>query len=737
MSSFVRVTSFNPMGKGFTVRGVPVDSKGIKTGTHLIRLDLADGLLQVEPAHGQMWSVKGDFEVLTRPTVDGKKMNTWHVYKTPQNIRFELPNKGESFIQFIALDTQFKRIGEKKARELWAEFDAQIFEMLKRGSGEDYKALLDSKILDRNEIKNLFAGFARYKNLEHSVWMTEAGIKLSTQLDIIKYHKLGTLEDIKSNPYELVHYGYKLSQIDSLRAQGGWGETDFADERLQAIASLALQKTSGSTFFRIPELRAKVRGLAGNQGNKAYVDSVMKCLEANETMAIVNEGGTVHPTSTAIQELAVAKRLVALSKVTQPFDEEAEQALAEYLDDLSYELTEKQKDAIRASVAAQVSCITGGAGTGKTTVLNGVLSVLESLGYEIHAVALSGRASMRLRESTGYGITIARLLRDDPLACELEQRKCLVIDEASMVDLPTMFQLVNHMSPHVKLILTGDPNQLPPIGAGKILKDIVDSGLVKNTMLDVVKRQEGSSGIPEYSNQVNAGEVPTPLKKGKVDFIMSSADGLIENAVKLYEMDPENSRVVAYTKAVTAEANKAIQEAVNPNGEPITFTMYGDSFKVGYLRKGDQVLFTENHYQEGIQNGSLGTLVSVETTAETDSSAPLFGVVELDNGHQVQLTQSLLDCLELGYAITLHKAQGSQFPRAIVLLEEKNTVDRSWVYTAITRAEEEVYLVGSEENFSRAVRNQPTAFRRNTALKELMRELCSQPSNCINSIGME
>ncbi|HAW8069587.1 TPA: AAA family ATPase, partial [Escherichia coli] len=164
-----------------------------------------------------------------------------------------------------------------------------------------------------------------------------------------------------------------------------------------------------------------------------------------------------------------------------------------------YELTKKQIEAVTTCLDNAVSCITGGAGTGKTTVLRTALRAYHQMGFEIHAVALSGRAAMRLHESIGFiTSTIAKLLRREPIEPSSDQPKhLLVIDEASMIDLPTMYRLVNHIHPSVRIIFTGDPDQLPPIGCGKVLADIVLSKAIANTMLDIVKRQKGSTGIPE------------------------------------------------------------------------------------------------------------------------------------------------------------------------------------------------------------------------------------------------
>lgn len=339
------------------------------------------------------------------------------------------------------------------------------------------------------------------------------------------------------------------------------------------------------------------------------------------------------------------------------------------------------------------------------------------MGYQIHAVALSGRAAMRLHESIGFTTsTIARMLREDPIEPSPEQSKhLLVIDEASMIDLPTMYRIVNHIHPSVRIVLTGDPDQLPPIGCGKVLADIVLSKAIANTMLDIVKRQEGSSGIPEYSKLVNAGIVPENLSTstGSITFHETNKSEIARVCSELFQQEADRSRVMAPTKALVAEINKLVQNDVNPDGDRLEFELHGDTFYQN-LRLGDAILFTQNHYDKGIQNGSLGTLTSV--TPINDN----LGQVTLDTGDSIEITQTVLDCMELGFAITLHKAQGSQFPRIIIALQRGKIVDRAWLYTAITRAEAEIHIVGSAEDF-RAITNAPSnSHRRNSYLAKLL-----------------
>jgi exodeoxyribonuclease V alpha subunit len=431
-------------------------------------------------------------------------------------------------------------------------------------------------------------------------------------------------------------------------------------------------------------------------------------------------------------ERVVSKRLIELNDRNNRFDNNANEAYLKAVGELPYELTKKQSGAVLTSLDNSVSCITGGAGTGKTTVLRTTLSAFHSLNYDIHAIALSGRAAMRLNESIGFETsTIARFLKNAPLddksdeSGESKKLQLLVIDEASMIDIPTMYRLVTHISPSVRILLVGDPNQLPPIGCGKVLSDIAESNVIANTELDIVKRQKGSTGIPEYSKSVNNGLVPDKLSTGNIFFHENTANNIADKCCELYTESDADSRVVAPTKKLVSEINKIIQSTQNSDGKLLEFELYGENRFLN-IKLGDAVLFTKNHYDLGVQNGSLGTLTSVtpfETESEDSSQkASYFGKITLDTGEEIGINEDILDCIELGYAITLHKAQGSQFPRIIIALKSGKIVDRAWLYTAITRAETEVHIVGSQKDLRAIIENPSNASKRNSHLVRLLKE---------------
>jgi len=708
----IRVTAV-PFRRSFStiIRGVPVrDDHLLKSANYFVSVVAPSAYLPVEPTPGQLWKVRGHKTI--KAMDHGAYKTNEHAYKNPDVFDLQMPDTGESFITFVSKDKAFTGIGESKARQLWKRFGADIHRMLTEGDAQDLKALQET--LSDQSIRALYAGYDKYKNLRHTVWMSNAKIPQSVQQRILKYHQLGTVEAIQKNPFELINFGLTFRKVDDLlKAIHGhaWEHARYPEERKQAamVQSLNDCMSDGSTWIKPRQVKSRAVGYLKSE---PAATEGMEWLKSTPSIALYHAEGRLHPTATAIQELAVAKRIRHLLGLRAALTEPEEIVVDEVIGDLPYDLTSQQLLAIYTSLTEGVSCITGGAGTGKTAVLATFLKAAERLGYSIYAVALSGRAAMRLHESTGYPTTtIARFLREDAV---LDARALLVIDEASMTDLPTMYRIINHTDPRVKLVLTGDPSQLPPIGVGKILHDLVLSDRVPNTTLNIVKRQKDSTGIPEYSKRIDSGEIPPVLSTGGVRFHdIADPDLGLERAVELFLDEPDRSRVIAPTKKLVDAANHAIQGRLNGGAPRLNFNLDGDNFFLD-LRLGDQVLFTQNYYSVGVQNGSLGRLTSI------DQNEDVVGLVRLDTGETVEVKGDLLDAMDLGYALTLHKAQGSQFPKVIVLLKEGRVVDRSWIYTAITRAEAEVHIIGSSEIFQMLVEATPKAFRRKTLLTNLI-----------------
>jgi exodeoxyribonuclease V alpha subunit len=713
---YFRVTSCQHIGSKYTIfTGVPLkaDSYKINSGKYIVSIRCENQSLPIQPSVGQQWRVRGKRALET--VLAGDYELQQHLYDAPAEMECTLPETGEALIRFIATERDFTGIGESKARALWDAFGRNLHQMLRSDTPEHRERL--KAVLSNASIDALFIGYAKYRNLAHANWLASLGIPLRIQQRILKYHDERTVDVLKGNPYALLGFGMSFADIDAISEQLGLEKS--TPVRLAAALESAIRKQveKGHTYATHKALNPEIVKLLGD---KELVSEAFSQGHRNGQFILRPETGTYHPTAQLMMESVVAKRLKTLATIKDE-DEFVFKALTEAVLELPYDLTEQQIEAVESSLTNAVSCITGGAGTGKTTVLRTVLKAYASLGYEVHAVALSGRAAMRLHESIGFfTMTIARLLREEPISPSLVQPKhLLVIDEGSMIDLPTMYRIVTHLDPSVRIILTGDPNQLPPIGCGKVLSDIVESGAIATVELDIVKRQEGATGIPEYSATINRGEVPPSLSVGAITFHETPPERLVDKCKTLYAESAHNTQIIGATKALVGELNVECQRLINPSGQRLEFTLHGDDFYLD-LRVGDPILFTRNNYNIGIQNGSLGLLSSAERDAQDDQET--FGAVTLDTGEEIVITEDVFDCMELGYAITLHKAQGSQFPRIIVVVQRGRISDRAWLYTAITRAEAEIHIVGQASDFATIAKSVSNANLRASFLRELLEE---------------
>jgi exodeoxyribonuclease V alpha subunit len=691
--------------------GMPLkrDSYRTNSGKYFVTVKADPEMLPMPPAIGQHWTIRGTrrFDVLD---FDGYGMSQ-HTYENPIEVTCDLPETGEQFIRFVANEKDFKGIGESKARALWGAFGKDLYLMLRQDTEANRNRL--KALLSDGAVRALYKGYAKYRNLSYCNWMTETGIPALIQQRLLKHHAESSVEEIKSNPYLLAGFGMEFRQVDELARSRFALEADDP-RRLSAALESALRKEveKGHTYTEQKDLRPHLTQMLSDPAlaTRALIAG------HDKSQYILNpETGTYHPTAQLLMESVIVRRLLKLADIDGLYDEQAAAVFHEAASKLPYPLLAAQQEAVEVTLDNGLSCITGGAGTGKTTVLRTALEAFDRLGYQIHPVALSGRAAMRLHESIGFvTMTIAALLKKPPIEPSNEHpRHVLVIDEASMVDIPTMYRLVTHIHPSVRIVLTGDPDQLSPIGCGKVLADIVASGVIADTRLDVVKRQEGSTGIPEYSNMINAGTMPSKLTMGRVTFHETAKDRIPETCTDLFLRKSNETRIIGATKKTVSDINKLVQQAANPDGKRIEFNIQGNEFFLD-MRVGDVVLFTQNNYDKGIQNGSLGILTGVECDGD------VYGTVKLDVGETVEISQALLDCMELGYAITLHKAQGSQFPRIVVALEPGRIVDRAWLYTAITRAEAEVHIVGSAADMKQIVEPPSRSHSRRSYLTNLL-----------------
>ncbi|MCG9618592.1 ATP-dependent RecD-like DNA helicase [Vibrio diabolicus] len=707
---YVRVTSAFPlrdnkyMFYGVFVRGSHRSNK--VSARSYAAIYCSESKFEVEPRVGQIYELLGKPEVRIKDD-SGYEM-TEVSFVEPYKIKIVLPETAEEFIGFISKEKDFVGIGEAKARLLFDTFGGTVFEIL---SQKDITSL--KKVLTVDSAEALIAGYRKYENLRYASWFAEKKIPPRVQARLFRYHKANSVEQVKENPYLLQHFGLSFEETDNI-AQMYFDIEEDDLRRLNAMVESAMRDycSEGHTVADVSILFSRIASLANDEdlAEEAIIN-------AHSSLAVYYDPNSerIHNTGTYIMEKVIAKRLAKLSQKHEwltVFDESHRKAL----EGIPFPLSYKQGEAVVRSLETKVLCITGGAGTGKTTVLKAIVDAYRYSGFKIFATALSGRATKRLSESIHMPTyTIHRLAMLDESEFESDKPTLLIIDETSMVDILSLYRLIMKIPPSTRIIFVGDDAQLAPIGSGLVLSEIVRSDVVSTVKLDVVQRQKESSGIPFYSNQVRKKIIPENLSFKNISFKSTPYDSLVDSAVELYLELGGNCQIITPTRKLTREINEHCQAIKNPYGKKVFLLFDGEFEDVG-LRLNDPVIFTKNDYKLDIQNGTLGKIIEV---CNHDLVKAIVKV-ETDTGAVIDVTYNHIDDLELAYAITLHKAQGSQFEQVIVPLFRSRVMDNSWVYTAITRAEKSLYFLGSEKVLREAITTETAVNKRQVSLSSLL-----------------
>jgi exodeoxyribonuclease V alpha subunit len=375
---------------------------------------------------------------------------------------------------------------------------------------------------------------------------------------------------------------------------------------------------------------------------------------------------------------------------------------------LGFALNAEQREAVSMAARMPFSVLTGGAGVGKTTVLRVVIDVARRLRLQVVQMALAGRAAKRMAEATSHeAMTIAKFLhlaRSGQL--KVKPGGLVVVDEASMLDLPTTFRILRHLPQGVRVLLVGDPAQLPPLGFGLVFHRMVESALIPRVELTEVHRQAAETGIPAVAASIREHVVPDLQsysgKKAGVTFIECATTD-IPSVLQCLTQDwgSDDWQVLAATKMGPSgiEAINGYFHALNSN----------ERLEGHLIARGDPVIHMTNDYDCGLMNGTLGRVVSI------DFSESLGVHVDFEGTVQFIPSAEVLDRLGLAYAISVHKAQGSQFRRVAVVVTKSRILDHSLIYTALTRGIEQVVFVGDRLAFGRAVQAPAFAHQRETA----------------------
>ena len=732
----LRVTSIrsqSPRGFGGCIFSAqPIDDRGgvqDATGYFVVKADSAAlGGCLVEP--GQWWRVAG--EAFKRVLdVNGYRVTETQIDASSAVL---LRPSGEHIVSFMAESPAFEGIGQVKARKLWDTFGEELYDHLDSGNTTEL-----AKVLAPGSAALVVAAWAQHGDSRALQWLQAQGFELALGRKVLQFFGSETAQKLEEDPYRLLSFCAKWKEVDTL-ARTHFGVALDDSRRLQGAIEEACYRVfaAGHTSVLSSELMEVLQGVLGVQSKtfrwRNLITTTLSHGLSNGSFVIGPHG--VQPLGAMVMERgvaqAVADRLTVSVPALLPTDVIDELLLA-YEQAEGIELNPQQCEAVHLAAAKPFVLITGGAGVGKTTVLKALYDVYDRAGVAVTQLALAGRASKRMQEATGRpASTIANFLRSWKHG-SFDERTVVVVDEASMVDIITMSRLCELLGPLPRLVLVGDPAQLMPVGPGLVLHALAGVPQVPMARLTVVKRYGGA--IAAAAASIRDGRWPNLPSdpEAAIGFISCSANpsasaggDIPETVLQLYRQDPANTQVLCARRNGIDGAkglNALCQSAFTADAKAVqVWDEQHDAYARVGLHLGDPVLCTRNLWDRGLQNGSLGIVVQVDdephmlTDEDGEDAGLALAWVDWDDGVRRPITEDMLDDIELGYAITVHKAQGSQWPRVIVPLTGHRLLDRTLVYTAVTRAQRQVLLVGDEVAAKAAVEALPRAQARKVAL---------------------
>ena len=568
-------------------------------------------------------------------------------------------------------------------------------------------------------------------------YLSGLGISLSLSKKIYSIFREDTLEIINENPYKLIKNikGIGFLKADEIALKNNLDKT--SPYRIEsAIIYILTQKAInfGHVFYPKEKLTEEVSSLIGIEKN--LIEPIYMNLLLSSDIVVDNsfDEPNIYLDYLYISESYIASKLAKMAlnedfKILFNIDKEVKKSI----ENQSIKLSEIQIDAIKSCFEENISIITGGPGTGKTTIINTISKIFIENGYNISLCAPTGRAAKRIEETTRIEAkTIHRMLgyipssyddighfeynEDNPLDTDV-----IIIDEMSMVDLVLFEKLLRGIKDNTKLIIVGDVDQLPSVGAGNVLKDLINSNKIKYTKLIDIFRQSENSNIIVNAHKINNGQEPI-LNEKNSDFFFLNTDvpSITRNIVvdlisrrlpKAYGYDySKDIQILTQSRKGICgvfELNKLLQDILNPKTEASDEILVGNKL----FRVNDKVMQTKNNYNLsfiddegeenfGVYNGDMGHIIFIDKSSNKLT-------VEMDDKRLIEYSLEDLDNLELAYAITIHKSQGSEFKSVIIPMFDgyKLLQTRNLLYTAITRAKENIVIVGDKNVMNNMIRN--------------------------------
>ena len=628
-----------------------------------------------------------------------------------------------------------KGIGLAMAARIVRRFKEDTFRIIE----EEPERLVEVKGISERKAMEIASQVNEKRDLRQAmIFLQQFGITMNLAVKIYNKYGQEVYGILKENPYRLADdiEGVGFRTADDIAAKAGIRTDSDFRVRSGILYTLLQASGEGHTFLPQEELTAKTSELLGI--DKEIIEKNYMDLSIDRKIIMKQSGDQVQIYSSSFyyMEANTATMLRELDITYDVADAEIEQRIHNIEKQTGMQLDEHQVQAVKEAVRNGLLVITGGPGTGKTTTINTIIRYFEMEGMDIFLAAPTGRAAKRMSETTGFEArTIHRMLElnggmegsagferneTNPLETDV-----VIIDEMSMVDITLMNSLLKAIAPGTRLILVGDINQLPSVGPGSVLKDIIQSEAFNVVMLTKIFRQASTSDIIVNAHKINRGEEVSLdnksmdfffLKRYEADIIINVVLQLVKQKLpKFVDATPYDIQVLTPMRKGllgVERLNGILQQYLNPPDKSKREKEHGDMV----FREGDKVMQTKNNYQleweirtkfgltvdkgMGIFNGDMGIIIEINDFAETMT-------VEFDEGRKVEYSYKLLDELELAYAITIHKSQGSEYPAVVIPLLNGPSMlmNRNLLYTAVTRARKCVTLVGNDATFNQMIQN--------------------------------
>lgn len=699
-----------------------------ENGYSVFDLNTSDGEIKIVGIFdsvniGESLEVEGEF---TYDNKYGEQLNVSSYQK-------KLPSSTVEIEKYLASGI-ISTIGPKNASYIVEQFGKKSLDIV----FDETDKLIEVRGIGKKSIEKIKKSVEELKFSKNILFhLTGLGISLSLSKKIYNIFKENTLEVINENPYKLIKNvrGIGFLKADEIALKNNLDKN--SSYRIEsAILYVLTQKAInfGHVYYPKEKLTNEVSKLIGVETE--LIEPVYMNLLLSSEVVIDNsfEESNIYLDYLYVSESYIASKLAKIAlnedfKILFDIDKEIKKSIK----NLSIKLSKIQIDAIKSCFKENISIITGGPGTGKTTIINTIAKIYLDNGYNISLCAPTGRAAKRIEETTGIEAkTIHRMLgyipssyddighfeynEDNPLDTDV-----IIIDEMSMVDVVLFEKLLRGMKDNTRLVIVGDVDQLPSVGAGNVLRDLINSKKIKYTKLVDIFRQSESSNIIVNAHKINNGQEPILNEKNSDFFFLKTETPAITRNVVVdliskrlpnaygYDFSKDIQILTQSRKGICGvfELNRLLQDILNPKTETTDELLVGNKL----FRVNDKVMQTKNNYNLsfvdsdgeenfGVYNGDMGHIIFIDKSSKKLT-------VEMDDNRVIDYTLEDLDNLELAYAITIHKSQGSEFKSVIIPMFDGYRLlqTRNLLYTAITRAKENIVLVGDKNVMNNMIRN--------------------------------